>query len=691
MRVLRPVLFFILAVVGAIAALDAAINKFPAQVASAIPAIASFLPPELPAKRLPSATYWLDQNWSNADRFWFHHASQGTATLPVPYAWFMALEQPEFSIFRQPGLFSESSYLQRFGFIPSPKSLNLSDEDLRGYGYSKQNKTPNFWPATGEASSVLKRDASSNADSLPVGFARTVALSPVTGQPMPDQVGLTCAACHTRQLEYKGVSLLIDGGPAMIDLYKLQQAISASLLYTVLPVRFSNFADRVLGRQASFSDRFALWRQLFTGIISAISVQTSTPYDKVEGFGRLDALDRIGNQVFHNDVPFANEHNLAPLKAPVAFPPIWTLPWFKWAQYDASIENPLVRNVGEALGVRAELNLTSDNPQPLFRSTVNLNNIVWIEDMLRGGDPFASNPKSFSGLRSPKWPGNLLPADSAWKIDPARVTKGRVLYAELCAECHLGPVNDPAFDKAYPDKSFWSASEWQSDGHDRTIQLVEKSVAGMGTDPEQSKILATHTVDLPVILDINPARDLGKKWGCQGITTSNTTSVRYAFALMILVDRVVDRWLDDHSIDKSDRSIVLGTRRNCPNPSSEPVYRARPLNGVWAIAPYLHNGSVPSIYWLLQPAVKRPKSFCIGASDFDPKQMGYDASPDTTAQCKSGESRFESEDDSGQPVLGNSNAGHSFEGPIGPDKPGVIGRLLNDEERYDLIEYLKTL
>jgi hypothetical protein len=64
-----------------------------------------------------------------------------------------------------------------------------------------------------------------------------------------------------------------------------------------------------------------------------------------EGFGRLDALNRIGNQVFFTDmIPAATKTlpeqlagNFARLDAPVSFPPIWDVPWFLWAQYDASI------------------------------------------------------------------------------------------------------------------------------------------------------------------------------------------------------------------------------------------------------------------------------------------------------------------------------------------------------------------
>ncbi len=77
---------------------------------------------------------------------------------------------------------------------------------------------------------------------------------------------------------------------------------------------------------------------------------------------------------------------------------------------------------------------------------VALENLVRIEKMLRGADPFSRTPKGFGGLTSPKWPSHLFPDDPDWKINPERVAKGRALYANICAECHLGPVADPTFD-----------------------------------------------------------------------------------------------------------------------------------------------------------------------------------------------------------------------------------------------------
>ncbi|WP_349510094.1 hypothetical protein [Bradyrhizobium sp. NAS96.2] len=50
----------------------------------------------------------------------------------------------------------------------------------------------------------------------------------------------------------------------------------------------------------------------------------------------------------------------------------------------------------------------------------------------------------------------------------------------------------------------------------------------------------------------------------------------------------------------------------------EPQYRARPLDGVWATAPYLHNGSVPTLKDMLLPQGRRPGSFCVGSREYDP-------------------------------------------------------------------------
>ena len=668
--------------------------------------LAQYVPPALPTSEPVKSAYWLNQGWTTADRHWFHHASQGTATFSVPYSWFMALEQPYLRIFGKPGLISDSAYLERFGFIPSPSSVDDGNTNRQRFGYTAESEA-DAKPAPATAIGGIKPTAADNAGGLPVGFARLRgAVNPVTGAAEPDKIGLTCAACHTGSIHYKGVSIRYDGGPAMVDLRKLEEATGFTLLFTrILPWRFSHFADRVLGAGADRAARDKLKNDLDAAIDFALNTKEKSYQDAIrakgevatpEGFGRLDALNRIGNEVFYLDMAKSGlsgfQLNQAAIDAPVSFPPIWTVPWFSWAQYDASISQPLIRNAGEALGVSAALNLSPEPPPAdLYRSSIAIENLDRIEKMLRGPDPFASPRPAFGGLTSPKWPAKLFPDDPAWTIDQARVARGRKLYAEVCVECHLGPVDDAVFDKTYPDKSFWAASNshWNKNGP--VLNLVEKPVDDMKTDPAQSSVLRTRMVKMPGFLGLDPAKDLK---GCGDVAPTSTTEMPYATALMDVVQQASQKWMDEHHLSEADRKALVEDRPNCPNPAKEPIYRARPLNGVWATAPYLHNGSVPSLYWMLSPAADRPTSFCQGVRDFDPRDVGFHVPPGGESSCKTGETEFSAIGGDDKPVKGNSTFGHSFEGPHIDDynyPKGVIGRGFTKEERYDLIEYLKTL
>ena len=708
------------AVVGGLAALilllALGVLQFPDQLRSLLALLpgqagqlAQLLPPPLPDMPAVKTARWLDQGWSTEDRHWFHHASQGTKTFPVPYAWFLALEQPRIHLFSHPGLLSDTDYLARFGFIPDAKTIHTDKATLLGHGYAESADAPASTP------SLSSKWPAENSDGLPVGFARLAsAADPATGVAQPDLIGLTCAACHTGSIHYKGTSIRYDGGPAMVNLLKLEEATGLSIAYTLLPCvplfpcRFDRFATRVLGPNATADQRAELKKGLTAAglFVKTQATSLSNLYDRVhqqdteEGYGRLDALNRIGNQVFATDPALSGiagfEDNLHVRDAPVSFPPIWTVSWLLWAQYDGSIQQPLIRNAGEALGVSALLNVSPNyDPKTLFRSSVDVGNLVAIEDLLKGPNPFEQTPKGFAGLRSPKWPEQMFPDDDAWKIKPARVENGRKIYAEICVECHLGPVNDPVFDKNYPDKSFWSPNEphWIKVGGEPVLSEVQKGVGGMGTDPAQAHVLTLRTVKVPGFLDLDPARDLGKFWGCTGIPASSNGDMPFALALMDVVDLTIRKWMDGKNLLDPERKKLWGSRPNCPNPGNaqEAHYRVRPLNGVWATAPYLHNGSVPSLYWMLTPAAERPTQFCMGTRDFDPKQVGFRVEAGEKQACRHGETLFSAVNSDGSAVPGNSNLGHSLEGTPGPGKPGVIGRLLSEDERYDLIEYLKTL
>ncbi len=107
------------------------------------------------------------------------------------------------------------------------------------------------------------------------------------------------------------------------------------------------------------------------------------------------------------------------------------------------------------------------------------------------------------------------------------------------------------------------------------------------------------------------------------------------------------------------------------------AYKARPLAGVWATAPFLHNGSVPSLYQLLSPQDERSTTFYKGTFEYDPKHLGYRTEAFTNGFV------FDTR------ITGNHNSGHEFRaGKLGN---GVIGRLLQPQERWALLEYLKVL
>ncbi|WP_158945312.1 di-heme-cytochrome C peroxidase [Granulicella sp. S190] len=148
-------------------------------------------------------------------------------------------------------------------------------------------------------------------------------------------------------------------------------------------------------------------------------------------------------------------------------------------------------------------------------------------------------------------------------------------------------------------------------------------------------------------------------------------------ALGQVVDNTVNHWYDNQPlpIPPALREQMNGNRSmDVRAPLS---YKVRPLNGIWATPPYLHNGSVPNLYALLSPVSERPKKFYLGNREYDPVNVGYriDAFPDG----------FEFD----TTKRGNSNSGHEF---VSSSKDiGVIGRSLRPDERLDLIEYLKTL
>ncbi|MBW7969427.1 di-heme-cytochrome C peroxidase [Bradyrhizobium sp. BR 10289] len=575
--------------------------------------------PEYPTAR---NTRWLDQNWKD-QREWFHHADQGTATFHIPYEWFMALEQPEISL-TSVGLLSDPVYLDRFGFIPDPANPKLG---------------------------------------LPIGMARGKAMVDATAQPWKNprapyndltRIGLTCAACHTGRFTYNGTEFLVDGGPALTDLGKFRTALGLSLFFTsVVPYRFDRFAEKIIGPDPSEVEKSQLRAQL--GKILAQGKWLSdldtmvAPQSVVEGFGRLDALNRIGNEVFAVDLK--TPANYAATSAPVHFPRIWDASWFDWVQYNASIEQPMVRNAGEAMGVSAMINLT-DARGGLYNSGIEFVNLDRIEKSLAGKQPNAST--GFTGLKSPQWPSELPP------IDKTLAGQGAALYREHCQRCHLPPVSSAEFWTS----DFWSLPDGRTVERypgERYLRVPIVRITEIGTDPAQAQDMLDRKVAVPKELDIS--------------------SDSFGLALGEVTAKTVKHWYEGQTppVSPEKREDMNGYRDN--GIQAPLAYKARPLNGIWATPPYLHNGSVPNLYALLSPVSERPTKFYLGNRAYDPVNVGY-----STDRLENG---FELD----TRLRGNTNTGHEFngDGTKQNEKGGVIGRLLTPGERRALVEFLKTM
>ena len=144
------------------------------------------------------------------------------------------------------------------------------------------------------------------------------------------------------------------------------------------------------------------------------------------------------------------------------------------------------------------------------------------------------------------------------------------------------------------------------------------------------------------------------------------------------VGKIVTHALNKLNLSETEKAAINGFRLRPPSlpggspqpyvPPSLTDLKASPLAGVWASGPYLHNGSVPTIYELLSPVAERRAVFWTGGQELDAKRLGY-VSDDVP-----GRFRFDTS------LPGNHNTGHVYP-PQG----------LAPDEKSAIIEFLKSL
>ncbi|MFT0633064.1 di-heme-cytochrome C peroxidase [Pseudomonas sihuiensis] len=571
--------------------------------------------PNLPTYQQPSDLHYLDQ-WGEEQRQTYYYTPQGTTVKGLRYDWFSALEMP-FGTEK----FARLDYLARFGFLTDPK----------------------------QQPSVL------NPGNLPVGFTRHQ--DSESGEHFLD---ISCAACHTGELRYKGQAVRIDGGAALHSLAStvptlrgggFGQALGMSMAFTYYnPLKFRRFAQEVLGDQ--YPQGRDQLREDFKQVLDRLLATAFNDwhrglYPTEEGFGRTDAFGRIANTVFGDVLDDAN-YRVA--NAPVSYPQLWDIWKFDWVQWNGSAMQPMARNVGEALGVGASLHLLDEHGKGVaeadrYASSVRLHDLYTLEETLKR-------------LQPPKWPEAVF-----GKVDLPLASRGKALYTENCAYCHA-PDPKPRDQRLAPSRD----PEWK-------MRVVPISI--VGTDPTTADNIADHRFDISRLgwtkaelskLDV-------RLYGAS-LDEVDFKSISSAKGLAYITAYVENRAYQDAGIGPRQRKEMDGY--GLPIGVQEKRgYKARPLDGIWATPPFLHNGSVPNLFELLSPVYERQAQFWVGNFEFDPVRVGYRSD------------KFPGGFLLDTRVTGNGNGGHEFRD--GCRQEGVIGRALSPDERLALIEYLKVL
>lgn len=600
-----------------------------------------------------SANEVLDQGLTPAQQKQWFELSQGSRMLPV--AWFKALEQPDST-----APFLADDFWEGLGF--PVYDLQTQAEPIRlarGFTIDQQDDS-----ALTVTKIRWKAGQSSN-------------------EPW---IGPTCAACHTSQINYQGSSFTVLGGQTLADFQILLEKLNLALVQTNQDsAKFDRFAKQVLAAEDTPGNRALLKAALDTFINADHLYGKENDLTALRyGPGRLDAIGHIYEKVAQFTGAGTGANLIPPTyeasDAPTSYPMIWNVPQLdrvQWTGFAPQAKvagtdlGAIIRNVGEVTGVFADV---QTHPLGLgYFSSINIPNLVTLEETL-------------GKIKPPAWPNQAFGVP-----DQSLVTQGQALFKKNCESCHtmidrqdLSTPITTTMSKLAPNTRLTGEKPLGTDpwtacnGYQRST--ASGNLIGMPQVPgftvnNQAGLFGpigysldlTAWMQLGIILNQAPvtiataARSilLGSSW----------TNIYGELPLNLFIPVAqgllsVPTPVKQYSADKQTR------KAECLQIDHQLIaYKGRPLNGIWASAPYLHNGSVPTLYDLLLPPDQRPKTFYTGSAEFDPVKVGYVTSV-------GGANTFLLDTQ----IEGNLNTGHDYD-----------NHLLSDQDRWALVEFMKTL
>ncbi len=436
------------------------------------------------------------------------------------------------------------------------------------------------------------------------------------------------------------VDNLLNIGEPTERLYKGSAAIAASL-ESLLRVTYGFTKEDKIGE---LKDRMRFLGGMMVGNNPLIK-------ESIAGFGRTDAFGRISNMVLRGNNP-------VDLTGEVSYPWIWGIKYKAMLHYNGNTNSVVLRNMGQSLGLGAVVR--SDGTP-----TSNVYNLNRLENLVHK-------------IQFPQWHkvfADVAKEDKSFEINSALLPTGKTVYLNKCAGCHeanklehfVGPGKGLRNYKTISFKTDYTTEEGHEKARKGQLDIHE-------TDP-MTAINAT--------LPITDAKGSPQRFqdviynAVSGLKTvffdkyNYTEDVRKEYAFESLRGKEFFRDTLYGFTEEDQKSAGNDYGKIKPNSG----YIAKSLSGVWATAPYLHNGSVPSIAELLKPANQRPKTFNVQSRLLDPKTLGYVDYDRQNNICSSSQDStcFDTS------KIGNSNSGHEY------------GTDLTKEDKEALIEYLKVL
>lgn len=578
-----------------------------------------------------AATGWPDagQGWNRDQRLSWYQAGQGSRLMP--WAWAKALEQKDGT-----GLFFAEANMARYRFLPLAQS-GANPRLPIGFAIDQQ-------------------------DDSSLSFTK---LRWYKEQPNDEQwLGLNCSACHTGQMNFEGKAVTVDGAPSLVDFQMFIEDVDAALAATLNDRgKFDRFAAKVLAGHDNPGNRTLLDGQLRKLVDWEQANQKLNATPIRYGYGRLDAVGHIFNKVSQiavYETSVTAKPN--PADAPVSYPFLWDIYRQSQLQWDGIVKTErlnlgagdldygaLGRNVGEVVGVFGDVDLrpASRMAKTGFNSSIRASNLDRLEAVLRK-------------LEAPKWPGAL---------DQAKVDQGKALYSSKgCVGCHTiePPGNNVYRVHMIPltQDSQGRANRNNTDPWMACNAISYKSNSGNLRNVPASYFRGNPLPAQAQLSDMLTATVIGTLVGKWKQLLNTAVEIFFGVEPLPRVTAARDVQLQVGA----ERATRLAQCFASKSPLF--AYKARPLDGIWATAPYLHNGSVPTLYDLLLDPKDRPTRFNTGTRDYDPVKAGYA----TAANAPGNGFTFDTS------ITGNSNQGHDYN----------VGQL-TPPERAALLEYLKSL